>query len=420
MVSHSRTAEGERQMEQPYRKYIKALLNLVSALAILLFTIFIVPRFLGFFMPFVIGWLIAAIANPLVRFLDEKIKIKRKTGSAIVIIAVIALIILAGYWAISTLVRELVGFIGELPDFWRMLQADFDHAGSVLEGFSKYLSPQLQSQLASILESIGSLFGSLADMVGTPTVNAVGNFAKNIPGAIVGIIMCLLASYFFVAEHDEVVRVFHKLMPQDFKEKWSVMYGSLKRAVGGYFMAQFKIEVWMYLLLLIGFLVLQVSYAPLIALVIAILDFFPVFGTGTVLLPWAVIKLLGGDYKLAVGLIIIWLVGQLARQLIQPKIVGDSVGLPALPTLILIFIGYKVGSVLGMILAVPVGIILVNMYQAGFFNTTIDSVKILVVGFNNFRCLNDRDRAGIRKKKSAQEDECPVSDAAQEDEGEKR
>lgn len=69
---------------------------------------------------------------------------------------------------------------------------------------------------------------------------------------------------------------------------------------------------------------------------------------------------------MAIGLLIIWGVGQLLRQLIQPKIVGDSIGVPPLPTLFLIFIGYKVGSVAGMILAVPAGIIVANMYQAGF------------------------------------------------------
>ena len=86
---------------------------------------------------------------------------------------------------------------------------------------------------------------------------------------------------------------------------------------------------------------------------------------------------------------IMWGVGQLVRQLIQPKIVGDSIGVPALPTLFLLFIGYKMGSVVGMILAVPVGIIVANMYQAGFFDTTIASVRILIEGFNQFRKLED-------------------------------
>ena len=170
------------------------------------------------------------------------------------------------------------------------------------------------------------------------------------------------------------------------------MYSSMMSAVGGYFKAQFKIGIWMYFLLLIGLLILKVDYAAIIALGIAVLDFFPVFGTGTVLVPWAVIKILGADYKMALGLLIIWGVGQLARQLIQPKIGGDSIGVPAIPTLFLLFIGYRVGGVGGMILAVPLGIIVANMYQAGFFSTTIDSLKILIHGFNRFRRLTEEDK----------------------------
>lgn len=382
-------------MRDPYKKYVKVVLNLLTALVILWFVMNPLLKIIGFFMPFVVGWIIALIANPLVRFLDEKIKIRRKAGSAIVIIAVIALIIGTVYGGGAILIRELIGFVQEIPQLWEGVESDLSNAGKALEGFSRYFSPQLQEQIANIADAFMGLISGAVDDLGTPTVAAVGNFAKNIPSALVAFIMCLLSSYFFIAQREEVLHVFHTYMPESVLEKWGVLSDSLKHAVGGYFKAQLKIEIWMYVLLLIGFLILDVSYAALIALVIAVLDFFPVLGTGTVLLPWALIKILGGDYKMALGLLIIWGVGQLARQLIQPKIVGDSVGLPALPTIILLYVGYKLGSVAGMILAVPVGIILVNMYQAGFFSTTEDSIKILIHGFNSFRKLTEEDRKGI-------------------------
>lgn len=384
-------------MREPYKKYIKVFLNLLTALVILLAVVFVLPKIIGFFMPFVIGWIIAMIANPLVRFLDEKIKIKRKAGSAIVIVTVIALIIAAFYWIGSILIREAVGFISGLPQLWTAVEADVSNAGNTLDNLFQYFSPQLQTQIENMLNALTGVISSIANNLGSPTVIAVGNFAKNLPSIFVGVIMCLLSSYFFVAQRYEAVRLFHKVMPKSFQDKWTLMYSSLKNAVGGYFKAQLKIEIWMYFLLVIGFLILDIQYALVIALGIALLDFLPVFGTGTVLIPWAVIKILGGNFKMAIGLLIIWCGGQLARQLIQPKIVGDTIGVPALPTLFLIFIGYKVGSVAGMILAVPVGIILANMYQAGFFATTVDSFKILIYGFNNFRRLTEEDKKDIKK-----------------------
>lgn len=379
-------------MNRSAKKYVKVYLNLLTALAALLFVLFVVPRVVGFFMPFVVGWIIALIANPLVRFLDEKIRIRRKAGSAIVIIAAIALVIGAGYWIGSILVREAVGFVHELPDIWRALEEDVGNAGKALTGLGRYLPANLEEQLAGLMDGLNGFLSGVANELSTPTVSAVGNFARNIPSIFISVIMCLLSSYFFVAEREEVIHTLHKYVPAGFREKWSLMYGSMMSAVGGYFRAQFKIGIWMYFLLVIGFLILGIEYALIIALGIAVLDFFPVFGTGTVLVPWAVIKILGGDYKMAVGLLIIWGVGQLARQLIQPKIVGDSIGVPAIPTLFLLFIGYKVGGVGGMILAVPLGIILANMYQAGFFSTTIDSLKILIRGFNRFRRLTEEDK----------------------------
>lgn len=393
-------------MSNSFKKYLKVIFNLLAALAIFLFVVLVLPRIVGFFMPFVVGWIISLIANPPVRFLDEKLKIRRKAGSAIVIILVIGAILGIIYGGGSVLVREVSGFVAELPEMWKDAEADFESAGKTLENLSHYFPPQFQQQVNNLVDTLMEFVSSIADNLGKPTVSAVGNFAKNIPSAFVSIIMCLLSSYFFIAQREEAIRLFRRLMPESFLEKWNVLSTSMKNAVGGYFKAQIKIEVWMYVLLLIGFLILHVNYAALIALGIAFLDFLPVFGTGTVLLPWAVIKILSGKYSMAIGLLILWGVGQLARQLIQPKIVGDSVGLPAIPTIILLYVGYKVGSVGGMILAVPVGIIVVNMYQAGFFSTTEDSLKILIHGFNNFRRLTDEDKKDIRpagSEKSGQE-----------------
>ena len=152
---------------------------------------------------------------------------------------------------------------------------------------------------------------------------------------------------------------------------------NLKYAVGGYFKAQFKIMGVVFFILLAGFSIAGVHFSILLAIGIALLDFLPFFGTGTALIPWAVYKLLVGDYRMVVALAVIYAVSQLVRQLIQPKLVGDSMGLNPLFTLVLIYIGYKVGSVLGMIFAVPVGMIVLNLYQAGAFDYILDDVKIL-------------------------------------------
>ena len=389
-------------MKQLSRTYIKALMNLGIAILILLLMVFLLPRMILFFMPFVIGWIIALIANPLVQFFEKKLKIRRKAGTVFVVVAVISLVVLAGYLLGSKIVQGTVGLVNELPQIWNSLEEDFRTIGQNLDILYSRFPKEMRESIVGIGEQMEGFVGDIVSRVGSPTIEAVGNFAKNLPTIIIGIIMCLLSAYFFVAEREYLNVHVKSHMPETITYRWNIMARSFRRAVGGYFKAQFKIEVWMYLLLVLGRWILKVDYAFLIAIGIAFLDFLPVFGTGTVLMPWAVIKILSADYKMAVGLLIIWCGGQLARQIIQPKIVGDSIGVPPIPTLFLLFIGYKAAGVFGMIIAVPIGIILMNMYEEGLFDTTKNSIKILWAGVNNFRRLDEKDLSVIKEYESLQ------------------
>lgn len=378
-------------MSESMKKYVKAILNLAIALVILIGVVWLVPRGIVFFMPFIIGWIIALIAGPVVRFLEKKLKIRRKAGSAFVIIAVIGLVVLAGYLIVSNLVRELAGFVNDLPQMWDSLQEDFDAIAKNLSVIYDKLPVNIQNTIDNITASASDIAGDFIGKLSSPTIAAVGNFAKQLPTFIIGLIMCLLSSYLFVAEKEQIAQGMKKYMPEGLLYRLGLMKRSLVKAVGGYFKAQIKIEIWIYLLLLIGFLILGVDYAPLIALGIAILDFLPFFGTGTAMVPWAIVKFLSADYIMTIALLVIWGISQLVRQIIQPKIVGDSVGVPPLPTLFLLYIGYMVGGVLGMIVAVPIGIILFTMYEEGAFDTTKNSIKILSAGLNHFRRLTPQD-----------------------------
>lgn len=379
------------------RKYSKALANLAIALVILLAVIFLLPRVIIFFMPFVVGWLIALIASPLVHFFEDKIKLKRKIGSAFVIISVIALVVLLLYFISAWLIKQVGGLIGALPDMWSGMESDLGDIGRKFEMLFHKLPVDVKVGIADAADSVGEYLKDFFGRIGTPTIVAAGSFAKQLPSMFIGLIMALLSAYFFVAERNMISDWFRRHTPAVIQIRFRTVRRSLRKSVGGYLKAQLKIEVWMYLLLLIGLGLLKVDYFALIALLIAFMDFLPFFGTGTVLIPWAVIRILTGDFKMAVWLLIIWGVGQLARQLIQPKIVGDSIGVPPLPTLFLLYIGYKFGGIVGMIIAVPLGLLIYTMYQEGTFDTTKNSLLILVSGINGFRRLKREDLADVEE-----------------------
>jgi len=373
------------------RKYTKALVNIAVAVALFMAVIIFLPKALVFLAPFVAGWIIALISGPLVRFFEEKVRIKRKIGSAFVIIVVIAAVVLLIYVIISQLVQQIIGLIGELPDMWASVKTDLENVGEKLSALLEKLPGENRLNMDDVMDQIGTVLGDFFGSLGTPTIAAAGNFAKQLPSIFIGVIMALLSSYFFVAEREQINEWCRKHMPVSVQQRYRTIRHSLVRSVGGYFKAQLKIEIWMYILLLVGLGALGVNYFALIALGIAFMDLLPFLGTGTILIPWAIIRMLAADYKMAVWLLIIWGGGQLARQLIQPKIVGDSMGVPPLPTLFLLFIGYRVGGVVGMIIAVPVGLLAYSMYEEGAFDTTKKSVMILAAGINRFRRLDKED-----------------------------
>lgn len=384
-------------MRRSVKTYLKVILNLLTALIIVLLCIFLLPKCIFFFMPFIIGWIIALIASPVVRFFEEKLKVRRKGASVIVIVAVLAGVILLVYAVVAQLVKEGVSFVNELPMLWESIMAEFEAVGNNLEGIYRRLPADTQQTLDSIGSEMGTYFGGLIENIGTPTFEAVGNVAKQLPDIFLGVVMCILSAYFFVADKGYVSDLMKKYVPGAVLYRLDLIRRSFRNAVGGYFKAQFKIECWIYLMLVIGLFILKVRYVPLVALGIAFLDFLPVFGTGTVMIPWAIIEILSRDYRMAIGLLIIWCTGQLVRQVIQPKIVGDSIGMDPIPTLFLLFVGYKVAGVMGMILAVPIGIIIVNLYEEGVFDTTKQSLQILAAGFNKFRRIRPEDIAIVEE-----------------------
>lgn len=366
-------------------KYLKILINYVLLLLSIVFVLWLLPKAIVYFMPFVIAVIIALIASPLVRFLERKIKIRRKAGTAVVIILTIAIVVFVMYLLISLLITEISGFTVSIPKIWNTISDTMRSANdnwavyltNLPEGFGKWLD--------TTADGISESLSVWVSAFGEKTADFAGNLVKNLPLTIVGIIMCILASYLFVAERDYLNSLAGKLVNPFIKKRWDVIRGTLKTAVGGYFKAQFKIMGFVYVVLFVGLLILRIRYAFLIALLIAFLDFLPFFGTGAVMWPWALIAAMQKNYKLAIGMMIVWALSQLVRQLIQPKFVGDSVGMKPIPTLILLYLGFRFGGALGLIIAVPIGMIVVNLYKAGLFSNLVYSTRIMIKDLMKFR-----------------------------------
>lgn len=367
------------------RPYWKVAVSLAFSLAGTV--IFIVAGFklLWYFMPFVIGWFISFIAYPLVCWLEKRLKIVKKLGSMLIIVVVLAGIIVAVYFGGSRLMYEIKELMKDFPDMYTQLEDGLSQIGKNLQGVFKILPEGIQAGWNAMVLNLDQTMGKMISRMGDPAVTAAGNFVKTLPGILIAVIVAVISAYFFIAQREQVIDWAKGITPEPVQRRMTMVIDNLKIAVGGYFKAQFKIMLVVFLFLLVGFEVLSINYAVLLGILIAFLDFLPFFGTGTALIPWALYKFLIGNYRMTIALLVLYAVTQVIRQLIQPKLIGDDVGLNPLATLVFLYVGYKFGSLLGMIFAVPIGMIVINMYKAGAFDYILDDVKTLAYGILSLR-----------------------------------
>ncbi len=381
--------------------YLRILVNTLLCIILFLLIIFALPKVIVFFMPFVIAIIISAVANPMISFLERRVKILRKHSSAIVIVLAIVLIIglmiLLIYLLyrmgrslfderndiMSTLTAFLDNLTYSLRDFIALLPADVQSYFSNLSG---NLQTSTQSYFSHLSETLPTKILAFFDFSMTPEfISDAGAYLGNFGEVLVLTIITILASYFLIADRNKHVTFIHKHVPKSIQDGYLMITNNIKTAVGGYFKAQFKIMLVLLVIMYIVFKIMHVRYSFLIALGIAFLDFLPIFGTGAIIWPWTIICLVTGEYLNAILLIVLYIACQLIKQLLQPKMVGDSIGISPLITLIFMFIGFRFKGVTGMILGIPIGMILISFYNVGAFDRLIRGFKIIANAINEYR-----------------------------------
>lgn len=370
---------------QDNKIYARIFVNFLLAVGTLILVIFLLPRLLKFFMPFVIAFIISSIANPFIRFMEKKIKIVRKHSSVIMIVLVLGAVVGLLYLLVCFLAKQVINLYEDRFMIYDEVRTLLDNFTSNLEGIFIKLPIDMQETLNHLQESLASGAEKFLAGVKLPDIGAVGSYVGSVVDVLFLAIITILAAYFLTAERDNIEACLVKVLPKSVLGYYDMIANSFKKAVGGYFKAQFKIMIILVLIMFIGFEFLDIGYSFLLATLIAFLDFLPIFGTGAVFWPWIVIDVIAGHYKQAIFLGVLYLVCQLVKQILQPKMVGDSIGMNPLAALVYMFIGYRLGGILGMIIGIPVGMILVSLYQAGMFDSFIKGIQIIAHDINEFR-----------------------------------
>ena len=354
--------------------YLDIIMELLVILAGALLLIFVLPKSIVFLWPFVAGWIISMMAHPVIEYLEKKVKLPKKFGSAILIAAVITGIIVVLYFAVRGIALQVIGFIQDAPD----IRHEIMRQGMIFQKIEQFLSilpPSFGKQFDQWSGSIGELFKKAASSAGDYGVAHAGGVAKGVTSGLLGLVVMLFAAYMFSLEREKLIAWYEKCIPGFVKHKINVF---MKNSVGvlvSYCLAQLKIMIVIIAILWIGFFIAGIGHSFIYSVLVGIVDIFPILGTGTVIIPWAIFKLITGDIKTAVILLIIYAICLVLKQVLQPKMMGDSMGISALTTIFLIYVGLKFGGLGGMLLALILGMFVINLYRLGVFDRKIAFFK---------------------------------------------
>lgn len=357
------------------KKYIKIAIDYIAFLIALIFVVAFLPKLVIFFMPFLIGWIISAIANPIVKVLENRVKILRKHSSAFIIAFVIGVVCFVLYLVGSIVGNQLYNMIKEMPDMVASFKVQTADIVNKMSTLYDRLPESMQAYILRIKHEITSFDGGTFSVI---SISNASSAVKSVAEVVFGMIFSILSAYFFTAERDIIADSAKKYLPEPITEKLQMIVSYFATAVGGYFKAQFKIMIILVAIMFVVFQAFGVNYSFLIAIGIGLLDLLPVFGTGAVLWPWTVYLLLTGKYYFGVALVILYFICQLVKQFLQPKMVGDSIGLSPLTTLVLLFFGYKIGGLVGILIAIPLGLVIINLYRAGTFDILVDDTRFII------------------------------------------
>lgn len=300
--------------------------------------------------PFALAWIIAMATDSPSGKLSSKLKVpKRIMRLFLSLLAVSATftLVFIGVWQGAGALWRFLNDMGE-GRFYDVLSAITNVPLAERLGIPSELYARFEEAVAGMLSSALSL-----------VAGAVSSLAMFVPRALFFILITVIALIYFALDLERINSFVKSLLPRGATEKLSVMRSRFFGVFKKYVLSYLTLMLITFVLMLVGFLLIEVKHAFLLAAVVALLDVLPVLGVGTVLVPWSVFCFATGDAKLGIGLAVLFVVNTVLRQVIEPKIVGKSLDMHPILTLFLLYAGYLLFGIAGVLL-VPVAALIIG------------------------------------------------------------
>ena len=316
-----------------------------------------------FYMPFLIAFILSLVIEPIIKLIMKKTKLKRKTSAIIVFGLAFAIIIGLIVWGTTTIITEASKLLENLNIY-------FDKAVEFVENIISKIDItklNIPEDVITTIQTSAMEFVEVIINFVKQWLTSILSFLTSIPTIGIYTAITFLALYFICVDRIYMLDQLEHHFPQQWVRTLGTHLRKLVKTLGGYLKAELILVLISFIISLIGlyifyFLGWNIEFPLLIALGIAFVDALPIFGSGTVMLPWAGFLAFTGDLKLAIGIFVLWCIMSIVRQFLEPKIVSGSIGIHPIFTLIAMYTGFKFIGVFGLLLGPIILIILKNIY----------------------------------------------------------
>ncbi|MBQ7821333.1 MAG: sporulation integral membrane protein YtvI [Clostridia bacterium] len=332
------------------------IINFTYAAVIVLIVCLIFKYLLGLLLPFIIGFAVASLLNPTVRKISKRLSLSKKFVSFVAVLLFYATVgTLVSVICVKLFVAAGKAF-GYLPDFYS------ETIAPMLAGFFEFVSDIVARFDNSAVSEYGTLFsdaqlslGTAISALSSKAVGFISGVVANMPMFVLEIVLTVISTFFFAADYAFITDFLLSLIPWSARERLF----EIKRCTGSVLFKYCRSYLLIFFVtfgeLFLGLTVAGAQNPAASALLIAMFDILPIVGIGFILVPWGVIRIITGQIRFGVILLVVYAVMTVVRNIIEPKIVGKEVGLHPALTLIAMFVGTRLFGLVGLF-GLPIGL----------------------------------------------------------------
>lgn len=352
--------------------WVKVLKKVVIT-AITIFFVYLGFKLAIFYMPFLIAFIISLILEPGIRFLMKKCNITRKKSAILVLIVITLIIIGIISLTSSSLITEGSNILGNINQY-------AEEAINKIQGLKNSITHLNipESIIVTLEKTSTDLINTISALIRNTLKSGI-SIISSVPTIAIYFVITILSLYFLCTDKVYMVDQMEHHLPESWVRKIYVHTKEITKLLGNYIKAQSILILISLLITLIGlyifhFVGFNVKYPLIYALGIGFVDALPIFGSGTVMIPWAIISASTGDIRLGISILVLWAIITVTRQLLEPKIVGKHIGVHPIFTLIAMYTGFKMIGLIGLFIGPIVLIILKSIFSTMIDNGVVKTI----------------------------------------------